>query len=705
MSAGHGPYLGFAPQDDNPNESPERRGGGRRWFGGKHRGPESEAAEKAEPVLRRLSRPQSEMRPEPARRRSATLPASGDLLGLRAFWYPVYLPLQAGKERPDSIRPNNKRRSIRLVEPSPSSSEEPLDDPNAWSTGSGSRNEIPLYGDDQAEPSMTCADGSRNLSVAANEVDTWEGNARLDGPATATRMAMDNGLGMEVMPPGPRRSQISTSNQANHDALNTASLFTSRRPLPFRIGLPHTTNPLESILPRDLLVRIIDLYFKYLHGLLPCLHKPTFLRDLHERREERPAEEEWVALVFVSVAVTLCQIPRALVRLSGEEANELITVCYAYVRTYLEQPFLEVTVTRLIVLYLHVAYTLGFPNAARAHYGANYSLSLTLGLHEEKSYDTLDPIERELRRRVFWLQYGGDKTDATVSGYPVHWHEADCAGVALPSLIDDDFITEQGYLEQPADVTPKVSGFFYISKLFRYAGVLIDKRQRDRLHPPTGILLQMRLNEIDLLYDEVTALMENCPLPLRLNTRSDSGPANGWNADASADASADVRAFFLNPSYDRQSIDDGFLVQQANIYVTQQMIRYAALEYRAQLAKRLTDEVSQQIGQHNGVFHSLPRNESAWNTQQQAVSLKTERERVTKALLTILAALPIQAIAINGGSLAVKVRYIASYLLNALPAAPGASEDVQLSSERLQAQKYLWNYLKILCEIETFLTS
>lgn len=34
---------------------------------------------------------------------------------------------------------------------------------------------------------------------------------------------------------------------------------------------------------------------------------------------------------------------------------------------------------------------------------------------------------------------------------------------------DDEYITEEGYLDQPEGRTPILSGFYYISKLFRSA--------------------------------------------------------------------------------------------------------------------------------------------------------------------------------------------------------------------------------------------
>jgi len=93
----------------------------------------------------------------------------------------------------------------------------------------------------------------------------------------------------------------------------------------------------------------------------------------------------------------------------------------------------------------------------------------------------------------------------------------------------------------PEGRTSILTGFYYISKLFRrefpmrglgsvvttVTGQVLEKRLHDRLNPPTGILLQMRINEINGLYDEVMSLMDDCPPELRLET-SENAPSVGW---------------------------------------------------------------------------------------------------------------------------------------------------------------------------------
>lgn len=97
---------------------------------------------------------------------------------------------------------------------------------------------------------------------------------------------------------------------------------------------------------------------------------------------------------------------------------------------------------------------------------------------------------------------------------------------------------ESDYFEQPAGRTSVLSGFVYISKLFRskssrtfidnrdladhrVIGQFLNKKRGDRRKPLSGVMLQMRLNEVADLYERVQTLMHNCPEVLKLDVDSD----------------------------------------------------------------------------------------------------------------------------------------------------------------------------------------
>lgn len=110
---------------------------------------------------------------------------------------------------------------------------------------------------------------------------------------------------------------------------------------------PHNpSNPFDVVLPRGLLYVIVDLYFDYLYGLCPYIHRPTFMQDLRGNREEKPDADEWIALVMGLVCSTLVQIPRAFVPLPRSEVKALVDKTYGMVAVYLSKPFRQCTTTR-----------------------------------------------------------------------------------------------------------------------------------------------------------------------------------------------------------------------------------------------------------------------------------------------------------------------------------------------------------------------
>lgn len=52
-------------------------------------------------------------------------------------------------------------------------------------------------------------------------------------------------------------------------------------------------------------------------------------------------------------------------------------------------------------------------------------------------------------------------------------------------------------------------------------GQILTRRRQDRRQAPRGVMLQMRLNEVDELLDRVMHLMDGCPEALRMDPESD----------------------------------------------------------------------------------------------------------------------------------------------------------------------------------------
>lgn len=141
---------------------------------------------------------------------------------------------------------------------------------------------------------------------------------------------------------------------------------------------------------------------------------------------------------------------------------------------------------------------------------------------EPSAYANLTPLEAELRRRIYWIAYGGDRSWAAIEGsHTVYPEEEINSDLPYPLEIDDEFISDAGISEQPEGTTSLISGFVGITRIYRICGQVMDRRRRDKKAPPQGVLLQMRLNEVNDLYDQVVGVMDGCPEVLRLELESD----------------------------------------------------------------------------------------------------------------------------------------------------------------------------------------
>ncbi|KAF5339013.1 hypothetical protein D9611_008711 [Ephemerocybe angulata] len=427
---------------------------------------------------------------------------------------------------------------------------------------------------------------------------------------------------------------------------------------------------LEEIAPRDTISLIIALFFDFVYPLTPCIHKPSFMADLHARREER--DPLFFALVMSTVASTLVQVPRSYLPMERPVVRKLAQTCHEASRHITIASYDPPTSSHVVIRYFDCVYHFceGHDATQHAAFGEAAHIAVTLRLHEEASYEGLDPIECEIRRRIFWLLFGADKSMSILLGRPICLRDEDCT-VHFPKELDDEYITPSAYLPQPHGKTAIVSGLNYTSRIFALLGEILVRIRVDKRSPPQGHFATARLEEVQSLHQRIMTALSHTPEPLRLKPSQllQQTPAEYGGAGFRQATFAEVKDFFENPNASRVNALNPFLVMQANLYVTQQLVRFVIDQYRDELIMTLHGSLDEQ-------------------------KVAEDREAVASELLGILHSIPIQSIATNGPSLVHKVRFVASTLLDAVRKA----ETAPASAARAHA--YLWDFLSILSEIE-----
>ena len=107
---------------------------------------------------------------------------------------------------------------------------------------------------------------------------------------------------------------------------------------------------LEDIAPRDTMALIIALFFDFVYPLTPCIHKPSFMADLHAHREEH--DPLFFALVMSTVASTLVQMPRSYLPMQRSVVCKLAQTCYEASRHITVVSYDPLTSTHIVIRYL-----------------------------------------------------------------------------------------------------------------------------------------------------------------------------------------------------------------------------------------------------------------------------------------------------------------------------------------------------------------
>ncbi|KAI0061634.1 hypothetical protein BV25DRAFT_728697 [Artomyces pyxidatus] len=427
---------------------------------------------------------------------------------------------------------------------------------------------------------------------------------------------------------------------------------------------------LEDIAPRDTIMLITALFFDFVYPLTPCVHKPSYMADLHARREER--DPLFFALVMSTVASTLVQLPRSYLPMERHAVRKLAQTCHEASRHISVASYDPPASVHVVIRYFDCIYHFceGHDATSHAAFGEAAHIAVTLRMHEEASYEGLDLIECEVRRRTFWLLFGADKSMSILLGRPICLRDEDCT-VHFPKELDDEYITPSAYLPQPIGKTSLVSGLNYITRIFALLGEILVRIRVDKRSPPQGQYATARLEEVRSLHSRILSALAHAPEPLRLKeTHSQANiPSDYGGAGFRQATFAEVKDFFDNPNASRANALNPFLVLQANLYVTQQLVRFVIEQYRDELVTSIRGS----------------------NDEQR---IADDREAVASDLLNILHNIPIQSIATNGPSLVHKVRFVASTLLDAVRKAETAP------ATAARAHAYLWDFLSILSEIE-----
>ncbi|EED24321.1 C6 transcription factor, putative [Talaromyces stipitatus ATCC 10500] len=204
--------------------------------------------------------------------------------------------------------------------------------------------------------------------------------------------------------------------------------------------------PQDSLPPRGLTNKLIDLYMVKGQAMLPVLHEPTFRQDAEDVfGASQDAVQNFQLRMVIAISMQ---------KLSPEYAG-LADSYYLAALPFLQPSLQRMDLRSLQCLALIAQYSLVTPTRTASYWvvGAAAKLTQELGLLEEDnitksaSGEPLNVLEMDMRRRVAWVVITMEFGLAHSLGRPnAFCISHDHLNIKFPQLVDDRFITAQGIL-------------------------------------------------------------------------------------------------------------------------------------------------------------------------------------------------------------------------------------------------------------------
>ncbi|RDW58997.1 Zn(II)2Cys6 transcription factor [Aspergillus mulundensis] len=206
-------------------------------------------------------------------------------------------------------------------------------------------------------------------------------------------------------------------------------------------------------------------YFDIVHLQFPILHEPSHWETIEKiyADAEVTAVHKFQVLMVIAIGASILS-HRTKVMLSAEgyfaSAMKLVDAVMKSSSLGVAQCIL------LLQMYALNNPTSGLSLWTLHHHGL--ALAIELGLHRNVPASNFTPLEREVRRRIFWCTYTIDRLLSTLMGRPMGVVDEQC-DLNYPLDIDDDQLrTEHPKSRQSNDPLTNMTSAVHLFKLARF---------------------------------------------------------------------------------------------------------------------------------------------------------------------------------------------------------------------------------------------
>ena len=185
-----------------------------------------------------------------------------------------------------------------------------------------------------------------------------------------------------------------------------------------------TISPTSLPTSIDQAMQLSSIYFEQVHPRYPFLHQQSHFRSINEvyNNPQAPRSARFQVTMVLAIAATILS-RRLKIQFSGEG------LCAAAME-YTDEIDFQSSTEGVQCLLLISMFTLHSPFLGINPWYLNYqclAAVLDLGLQHDLSLGhPVDPFEREMRTRVFWVVFSIDRIIATTLGRPVGLRDESC---------------------------------------------------------------------------------------------------------------------------------------------------------------------------------------------------------------------------------------------------------------------------------------
>ncbi|RMZ72179.1 separin [Pyrenophora seminiperda CCB06] len=167
---------------------------------------------------------------------------------------------------------------------------------------------------------------------------------------------------------------------------------------------------------------LVAAYFDHVHTYMPLFNRSVFHHRLEETysRQLQPLEESKQPGWLVTLALVFAFGCQQVVGLDAEQTHELRLKYLIFAKGYFRQLLTTTCLDNVQALVLHNLHhhNIGQKSSSWLLIGLAARMSITMGMHRDSSNLDFDPVERDMRRQVWWTIYIFEKTLCSILGRP-----------------------------------------------------------------------------------------------------------------------------------------------------------------------------------------------------------------------------------------------------------------------------------------------